>query len=242
MCRIVSDTALSKHEVAEGSPTFGKTLWPPHGDMSKPNESGRVRQSAGNQYVAAGSMREPGVVVLSSPSTMTMMTTAGKASAVGSLRIGNHALLRHARIPIILVKLNSLKGKKFRGISNRAQTTFHSVTDMAAGKRRLSESANSTIRATQAANSSSVKRMLVASLARGPNETKARSEKVMMAASSSMHLAKSLAVYAVMAADRNRVIEPQIQPAYLMPMGRLSRPTPMRTLARGLRVSLKAGT
>jgi len=133
-------------------------------------------------------------------------------------------------MPITLVKLRSLKGKKFKGINIRAHTIFQPVTDRTPGNRRASESAKSTIKATQAATSSSVKRMLVAILALRPNEMNAMSEKVIRLGSRSMHRARILAVQAVTAAQRKSEIMPHSQPAYFMPMGRLRRPTPIKTL------------
>lgn len=97
-------------------------------------------------------------------------------------------------MPIMLVKLNSLNGKKFSGTIITAHMIFHPVTDRKPGNRRSSESAKRTIRATQAASSSSVKRMLVAMRALRPNEMKARSEKVIKLGSKSMHFANSFAV------------------------------------------------
>lgn len=45
-----------------------------------------------------------------------------------------------------------------------------------------------------------------------------------------MHFASSLAVYEVTAAAAKRMTMPHSQPAYFMPIGRLKRPTPIRTL------------
>lgn len=141
-----------------------------------------------------------------------------------------NSLLKQQKIPTILVKLNSLNGKKFNGIKISEHTIFHRFTDKNPGNSKSSESANKTISATHAASSSSVNRMLVAIRAFLPNEINARSENVIKLGSRSMHLASSLAVYAVTVAARNNVTIPQSQPAYLKPIGKLRRPTPMRTL------------
>jgi hypothetical protein len=130
-----------------------------------------------------------------------------------------------------LVKLSSRNGRKFRGIRMMEQNTFQPVTERKPGNRRSSDSAKSTISATHAASSSSVNKTLVAIRAFRPNEMKARSEKVMRLGSRSMHLARSLAVQAVTAAHRKSATMPQSQPAYLKPMGRLSKPTPIKTLS-----------
>lgn len=110
------------------------------------------------------------------------------------------------------------------------QTTFHAVTPRVSGNRRSRESAKSTMRATQAARSSSVKRILVITRALLPKEMYAMSEKVIKVGSRSMHLAKSLAVQLVIAAHRNKKVMPQTQPAYFNPIGKLSKPTPIKTL------------
>jgi hypothetical protein len=98
------------------------------------------------------------------------------------------------------------------------------------GKSKTKESANSTISATHAANNSRVKRILVMSRALWPKEIKATSEKVITVGSKSIHLARSLAVQLVTVAPMKRVIIPQSQPAYFIPIGKLRRPTPIRTL------------
>jgi hypothetical protein len=134
----------------------------------------------------------------------------------------------------MLVKLNRRNGKKLRGIITKEQSIFHSVTDNESGKRRLNESAKSTMRATQAAASSSVNSTLVTRRALRPKEMKATSENVIRLGSRSMHLASSLAVQAVTAAQRNNEIIPQSQPAYLIPIGKLRRPMPIRTLRHWL--------
>jgi len=141
-----------------------------------------------------------------------------------------HSLLRHDMIPMMLVKLSRRNGKKFRGIKIKAQNVFHPVNVRRPGKSRCNESAKSTMRATQAASSSRVKRMLVAIRAFLPKEMKARSEKVIKLGSKSMHFASNLAVYAVRPAKANRATIPQSQPAYLIPIGKLSSPTPISTL------------
>lgn len=94
----------------------------------------------------------------------------------------------------MLVKLNNLNGKKFNGTMMTAQMIFHPVTDRKPGNSRSRESAKRTMRATQAASSSSVKRILVAMRAFRPNEMKARSEKVIRLGSKSMHFANNFAV------------------------------------------------
>jgi hypothetical protein len=58
-----------------GALTFGNTLCPPQGDIKRPNDRGNVSQFAGNKYVTAGSIREPGVVFFVKPSITTMATT-----------------------------------------------------------------------------------------------------------------------------------------------------------------------
>jgi hypothetical protein len=136
---------------------------------------------------------------------------------------------------MMLVKLRSRSGRKFRGIKMKAQNVFQPVRDNRVGKRRWRESANRTMRATQAASSSSVNRILVAIRAFRPNEMKARSEKVIKLGSRSIHFASSFAVYAVKAAQTKSATMPHSQPAYLIPMGKLNNPTPINTLwARGL--------
>jgi len=60
---------------------FGKTEWPPQGDMSKPNERGSVSQFAGKRYVSAGIRSEPGASGLMKPSTNMMSTTRTDWSA-----------------------------------------------------------------------------------------------------------------------------------------------------------------
>jgi hypothetical protein len=69
-----------------------------------------------------------------------------------------------------LVKLRKRSGRKFRGVRIKEQTTFHSVKVIVPGNRRVKESAKSTIRATQAATSSNVNRILVAMRAFRPKE------------------------------------------------------------------------
>lgn len=118
----------------------------------------------------------------------------------------------------------------------RAQKNFQPVRVKKSGNKRCKESAKRTIRATQAASSSRVKRTLVAIRAFRPKEMKARSEKVIRLGSRSMHFASSLAVYAVTAAQINKAVMPHNQPAYLIPIGKLNKPTPISTL-RGIRVS-----
>lgn len=145
-------------------------------------------------------------------------------------RIKRYLLLKQQKMPTMLVKLRNLSGKKFSGTTIIEHTTFQPLTDKKPGNSRSSESANRTISATQAASNSRVNRMLVAIRAFLPNEMKARSEKVIKLGSMSIHLARSFAVYAVTAAARNKVTMPQSQPAYLNPIGKLRRPTPMRTL------------
>lgn len=140
----------------------------------------------------------------------------------------------------MLVTLNSRNGRKFRGINTKEQKTFQPVNVRKPGNKRCSESAKSTMRATQAASNSSVNRTLVAIRAFRPNEMKARSEKVIKVGSRSMHLASSFAVYAVNAAQPNKAVMPHIHPAYLMPMGRLSSPTPIKTLFQSQRKLLSA--
>jgi len=54
---------------------FGKTEWPPQGDMSKPKESGKVSQFDGNKNVSAGFI---------SPSAKTIRTTALKLVKEGT--------------------------------------------------------------------------------------------------------------------------------------------------------------
>lgn len=103
-------------------------------------------------------------------------------------------LEKQQKMPIMLVKLNSLRGKKFSGTMITAQIIFHPVTDRKPGNSKSRESAKRTMRATQAASSSSVKRRLVAMRAFRPYEMKARSEKVIKLGSKSMHFANSFAV------------------------------------------------
>ena len=105
-----------------------------------------------------------------------------------------YLLLKQENMPMMLVKLNKRKGRKFRGIMISAHTTFHSVTPRNPGNKRCRESAKRTIRATQAASSSRVNRILVAIRAFRPNEMKARSENVIKLGSRSMHFASSFAV------------------------------------------------
>lgn len=146
-------------------------------------------------------------------------------------RLSSRDLLeKQHKMPMTLVTLNKRNGRKLRGIKITAQMIFHSVLDNKPLKSRSKESAKSTIRATQAASSSRVKRMLVAIRALRPKEMYARSEKVIRLGSRSMHFASSLAVYEVTAAALRSMTIPQSQPAYFMPMGKLKRPTPIRTL------------
>src|SRR3569833_1756104 len=56
--------------------TLGNTLCPPHGDMSRPKDRGKVSQFAGNKKVFAGSISEQGEVCLVKQSMTTMRTTA----------------------------------------------------------------------------------------------------------------------------------------------------------------------
>lgn len=128
------------------------------------------------------------------------------------------------------MKLRNRSGRKFSGIIIIEHMTFHCVTVKTAGKSRSSESAKRTMRATQAAKSSRVNRMLVAILAFGPKEMKARSEKVITIGSRSIHLARRLAVQDVTMAASVRMIRPHTHPAYFIPMGRESKPTPTKTL------------
>lgn len=51
-----------------------------HGDMSKPNERGRVSQLAGKRCVFAGSINEPGLVGLMNPSSSRIVTTVPRVS------------------------------------------------------------------------------------------------------------------------------------------------------------------
>lgn len=131
------------------------------------------------------------------------------------------------------VKLRRDNGANCRGIMIKVQTTFHSVTVKAPGNNRANESAKRTIRATQAASSSRVNSTAVIIRAFLPKEINAMSEKVIIVGSRSMHLASSLAVQLVTAAQRSRAISPQTQPAYFSPIGRLSKPTPIKTLNKG---------
>lgn len=73
-------------------------------------------------------------------------------------------------MPMMLVKLKNRNGRKFRGIKTMAQRIFHWTTDNMPLKRRSMESAKRTMRATQAASSSRVNRILVAIRALRPNE------------------------------------------------------------------------
>lgn len=133
-------------------------------------------------------------------------------------------------MPIMLVKLRYLSGRKLRGIKIMEKMIFHWFTVKKPWNNSSMESAKRTMRATQAASNSRVKRILVAIRALRPKDMKARSEKVIRLGSRSIHLASSLAVYEVTAAAPKRVTMPQSQPAYLKPMGKLSRPTPIKTL------------
>lgn len=133
-------------------------------------------------------------------------------------------------MPMTLVKLKYRNGRKFRGIKMIENRIFHWFTDRTPWDSSSMESAKRTSNATQAASSSKVNRILVAMRALRPNEMKAKSEKVMMLGSRSMHLARSFAVYDVTKAAARRVSMPHSQPAYLNPIGRLSRPTPIKTL------------
>jgi len=63
---------------------FGKTEWPPQGDMNKPKESGKVSQFDGNRNVSAGSRNDPGVCGFISPSAKTIRTTALELAKEGT--------------------------------------------------------------------------------------------------------------------------------------------------------------
>ncbi len=132
-------------------------------------------------------------------------------------------------MPKTLVKLNNRKGTNPRGIRMIPQAIFHSTTPQPGIKAsKLSE--NKITRATHAAIISRLNRMLVAIRAFEPNEMYARSAKVMSELSTSKHLARMPAVYDVTAAEKRRYPIPIIQPAYRMPRGKLSKPTPINTL------------
>jgi len=97
-------------------------------------------------------------------------------------------------MPMMLVKLKRRSGRKFSGIKMSAQNIFQPVSVKKPGNNRCNESAKRTMRATQAARSSSVKSTLVAIRAFRPKEMKARSENVIKLGSKSMHFANSFAV------------------------------------------------
>jgi len=93
----------------------------------------------------------------------------------------------------MLVNDSRRRGTKDRGMRMIPQTIFHSMSPQP-GIKASRESAKRTTRAMHAARSSREKRMEVMIRAEWPNETNARSAKVMRELSTSAHLARILAV------------------------------------------------
>lgn len=54
---------------------LGNTECPPQGDISSPNDMGRVSQFCGRRWVSAGSRKEPGASGFMKPSMKMIRTT-----------------------------------------------------------------------------------------------------------------------------------------------------------------------
>jgi hypothetical protein len=145
--------------------------------MRRPKESGRVPQFVGKRCCGAGERREPGESGLIRPSMKTAAT-----------------IRKQDMMPRMEVKERKRRGRKESGTRMIPQTIFQDVRPSELSVRALRESAKRTTSATQVARSSRENRIDVATRALGPNETYARSAKVMRLLSTSRHLARILAV------------------------------------------------
>jgi hypothetical protein len=94
----------------------------------------------------------------------------------------------------MLVNPRYRRGRKLMGTRSNPQKSFHD-SRVYPGMRAFRLSAKRMTSATQAATSSIQNSIEIAILARGPNETYARSENVTSELSTSRHFARSFAVY-----------------------------------------------
>jgi hypothetical protein len=142
--------------------------------------------------------------------------------------IATRMIRRLQKMPRKEVNPSHFIGRNCRGARIHPHNTFN-ATGLGPSIRDPRVSANRIINPTQATISSRDIKELIVTLPTSPNATNAISAKLAKDVSTSRHFASRPAVYLLTIAERNRPDSPIIQPAYLMPSGRLKMPTPTRT-------------